>query len=437
MQYTKTIPDNREYDILVVGGGPAGCAAAAAAAREGKRVLLVESEGCLGGMGTAGLVPAWAPFSDGQQVIYRGLALKVFTEAGQGLTPPRGDSQYNWVAIDSESLKRVYDRLMQETGVDVLFHSTLCDVGLYGDRIGYAVISNKQGLTAYHAKVFVDATGDADLAYRSGGETVYGGEKGEIQPASLCFTLSNVDSVTYPTEGNMHPSSSVTKAYDMMADPAFPLIADKHICLSWLGEGVVGFNAGHLFDVDSTDPVSVGRAEMLGRELAKQERDALAKHCPSVYGKARLTSTAAKLGVRESRRIVGDYVLCRDDYIARATFPDEIGRNCYYLDTHGNKEEEKLPKDHSLELRYKAGESHGIPYRCLIPKGVSNLLVAGRCLSADRAVQGSIRVMPTCLVTGEAAGAAAALSLLCDGDVRQVDVPRLRDLLRSHGAYFL
>lgn len=436
MLYQKTISDDRTYDIVVAGGGPAGCAAAAAAAREGKRVLLVESEGCLGGMGTAGLVPAWAPFSDREKVIYRGLALSVFEAAGVGLSPARGAEQWNWVPIDSETLKRVYDDLMLTYEVDVLFHSTVCDVVVKEERMERVIVANKAGLTAYHATVFVDATGDADLVSKGGGETVFGGESGQVQPSTLCFTLANVDPETYPALGNMHPSSSTTKAFHMMNDEKYPLIVDKHICLSWLGDGVVAFNAGHIFDVDSTDPVSVGKGEMLGRQLAKQERDALAEHCPEVYGKARLVATAPKLGVRESRRIVGDYVLTRDDYVARASFPDEIGRNCYYLDTHGSKEEEKLPKDHSTELRYKPGESHGIPYRCLIPKGLRNVLVAGRCISTDRAVQGSVRVMPTCLVTGEAAGVAAALAADAAGLVRQVDVRVLRDTLRGHGAYF-
>lgn len=436
MLYEKTIPDNREYDILVAGGGPAGCAAAAAAAREGKRVLLVESEGCLGGMGTAGLVPAWAPYSDREKVIYRGLALKVFKESGLGLSPSRKDDQWNWVPIDSETLKRVYDDLMLENGVDVLFHSTVCDVVTTDGRIDSIIVSNKTGLTAYHAAVFVDGTGDADLAYKSGAETVFGGDDGQVQPSTLCFTLANVDPETYPSKGNMHPTSPVTKAYDMMADENYPLIVDKHICLAWLGDGVVGFNAGHIFDVDSTDPVSVGKGEMLGRKLAKQEWDALAEHCPEVYGRSRLVATAPKLGVRESRRIIGDYVLTREDYVSRASFSDEIGRNCYYLDTHGTKEEEKKPKDQREELRYEAGESHGIPYRCLIPKGVDNLLVAGRCISSDRAVQGSVRVMPTCLVTGEAAGVAAAMAADAGGLVRDVDVDILRATLRNHGAYF-
>ena len=436
MLYSRNLPENREYDIIVAGGGPAGCAAAAAAGREGKRVLLIESEGCLGGMGTAGLVPAWAPFSDREKVIYRGIALDVLKKAGLGLSPVRPEDAWNWVAIDAETLKRVYDELMEENGVDVLFHSSVCDVLAENGRVKGLIVSNKAGLTAYLAPVFVDGTGDADLAFRSGAETVCGGKAGQVQPSTLCFTLANVNEEMYPSKGNMHPTSPTTKAFDMMADEKYPLIVDKHICLSWIGDGVVGFNAGHVFDVDSTDPVSVGKGEMLGRKLAKEERDALAEHCPEVYGKARLVATAPKLGVRESRRIVGDYVLTREDYLARRSFPDEIGRNCYYLDTHGPRDEEEKPKDTSVEHRYAPGESHGIPYRCLLPKGVDNLLVAGRCLSTDRAVQGSIRVMPTCLVTGEAAGVAAAMAVDAGGAVRAVDVTRLRDRLREVGAYF-
>ena len=139
------------------------------------------------------------------------------------------------------------------------------------------------------------------------------------------------------------------------------------------------------------------------------------------------------MGIRESRRIVGDYVLAREDYVARRSFPDEISRNCYYLDIHDTHADGTVRHD---PVRYGRGESHGIPYRCLVPRGLSDVLVAGRCISTDREVQGSTRVMPNCLCTGEAAGLAAAMAArLPVPDVRAIDVAALREDLRAHGAY--
>ena len=167
--------------------------------------------------------------------------------------------------------------------------------------------------------------------------------------------------------------------------------------------------------------------------MAVQFRDALAEYSPKAFGNAWLAQTAPLLGIRETRRIVGDYVLTREDYLARASFDDEICRNNYYLDVHvapGN------PKKSVQSCRYGKGESHGIPYRCLLPKTLRNVLVAGRCISTERDVQGSTRVMPVCLAMGEAAGTAAALAASRSGDVRaDVDTALLRQTLRENGAY--
>ncbi len=161
---------------------------------------------------------------------------------------------------------------------------------------------------------------------------------------------------------------------------------------------------------------------------------------PASFGDAHVAETAPLMGVRESRRIVGDYILTREDYTARRTFPDEIARNSYYIDIHGGlklKPGEKEMTQKEREAPYGPGESHGIPYRCLTPRGMSNLLAAGRCISADRAMLGSVRVMPNCFITGEAAGLAAAMCAQDGRSVHDVDTDDLRARLRSYGAYFL
>ena len=180
---------------------------------------------------------------------------------------------------------------------------------------------------------------------------------------------------------------------------------------------------------------------MRGRRIAKQYRDALTTYFPEAFGNAYLVATAPVMGVRESRRIVGDYKLTVEDYVTKADFPDEICRNSYYLDVHYTLEEAKLAAVGKIDgekrdARYGPGESHGIPYRALLPQGVKNVIVAGRSISCDKRIQGSVRVMPVCLTMGEAAGVAAAFAANANGDVHAVDTDKLRETLRENGAYF-
>lgn len=438
--YSKSLPVHEEFEIIVVGGGPAGCAAAAAAAREGKKVLLIESSGALGGMGTLGLVPTWAPFSDKEKIVYRGFAGLLLEKTRQSLPHVRDREWVDWVPIDPETLKRQYDELMREYGVEVLFHTLVVDVLSEGGHVTGLVAAGKGGLELYRASVYVDCTGDADIAIGAGAPYAKGDETGDMQPATLCFTLTNVDEYAYLHGANLHPSNPNSPIYRILKDGKYPDIPDSHLCHALIGPRTVGFNAGHLWNIDANDPKALSHAQQQGRRIAKAFRDALAEYVPAAFANSQLIQTASLVGIRETRRIQGAYILTKEDYLARRSFPDEIGRNCYYLDVHHAKSQiqDLLVNRNNWESkthRYGKGESHGIPYRCLLPLQVDNVLVAGRCISTDRAVQGSTRVMPPCLVTGEAAGVAAAMSLEA-GSPAQVDTDALRAKLLSYGAYF-
>ncbi len=436
----RTVPLDDSWDVIVAGGGPSGCTAAIAAAREGARTLLIESTGSLGGAGTSALVPAWCPFSDKEKIIYRGLAEKVFTAAKQGIAHVNADD-LDWVSINAERLKRVYDALVSEAGVTVLFQTNLCSVEKSDDdEVSALIVSNKSGLTALRAKVYVDCTGDADLSAWAGAEVHQGDDKGETQATTHCFTLANVDSYAYrhsPDLGAWDPRSPI---HAIIASGKYPEIPDKHLCNNLVGPGAVGFNAGHIWDVDNTDPTSISRALMQGRRMAEAYRRALAEFAPAAFANSFVIATGAVLGVRETRRVTGDYVLTLKDYLDRRSFHDEICRNSYFIDLHQTKEEHKAKMDEvEMVTRFKhygKGESHGIPYRCLTPKGLKNVLVAGRAISCERIVQGSVRVMPVCLAMGEAAGIAAAFAARSpDHDVHAVNTFALRDRLQQHGAY--
>lgn len=435
----RELPLDDSWDVIVVGGGPTGCTAAAAAAREGARTLLIETTACLGGSGTSALVPAWCPFSDKEKIIYRGLAEKVFNASKEGVLHI-GAKDLDWVPIDAEKLKRVYDALVTEAGAKVLFQTFLAAVETDGEgQVTALVVSNKSGLTALKAKVYIDCSGDADLAAWAGAVFQKGDELGQMQPGTHCFILTNVDEYAYkngPDLGWWDPDSPI---HAILESGRYPEIPDKHMCHNIVGPGSVGFNAGHVWDVDNTKPETVSAALMKGRKLALAYRNALAEFHPAAFGGAFLVATGSVLGIRETRRIEGDYILKAEDYIERRTFSDEICRNSYFIDLHLTKEEAKTSDELEMAMRfnrYEKGESHGIPYRCLTPRGLKNVLVAGRSISCDRSVQGSVRVMPVCLAMGEAAGIAAAHATeLSEPDVHQIDTTRLRRRLREEGAY--
>lgn len=430
------IPLSDFWDVLVVGGGPAGCAAAASAAQAGAKTLLLDSSGALGGMGTGGLVPTWCPFSDGEKIIYRGIAQKVFEACKAGM-PHVDPKAMDWVPIDPERLKRVYDDLVLESGAKVLFHTFACGVNTDGKgNITSVVAGNKSGLTAYRAKVYVDCTGDADLAAWAGAEFLKGDDvSGELQKSTLCFILTNVDEYAYRHGPELHTGNPKSPIYEILKSGEYPEIADAHLCHSLIGPGTVGFNAGHLAGVDATDPVSVSEAMAKGRKIAAAFRKALAEFHPEAFSNAFLVETGALMGIRESRRVMGDYVLDIEDYLEKRSFEDEICRCSYYIDVHGTvgRGNESPAKKYP---RYGKGESFGIPYRCLVPRKLKNVLVAGRSISSTRPVQGSVRVMPVCLATGQAAGEAAALGAWADKpDLHGVDVKLLQAKLKENGAF--
>lgn len=434
MLFQKEIVTNEEYEVIVVGGGPSGCAAAIASARDGAKTLLVESTNCLGGMGTNGLVPFWCGLDNGGALCSTGIGKTVVERAGKRLYQGAG-TPWGHTAIDAEGLKITYDELVSEAGADILFGTQCVAVETDGaGNISHIILANKKGLTSYSAKVYVDTTGDADLVAWAGGAYLHGDELGEMQAGTLCFTLANVHLEGYEQVNH-------TKIWPLPADSNYRHIIDGHIVPAIIGENAVGFNAGHLVTVDGTDPLNVSENLIVGRQLAEELVGRLKECFPALYKDAYLDRTATVLGVREGRRIKGVYTLSREDYFERRSFPDEIARNCYNLDSHETKTERLLiaqgkKKAGSNErIVYAPGESHGIPYRALLPESLHNVIVAGRSISATRQVMGSIRVMGTCLSTGEAAGAAAAQAVKSGCyDFHALDTDALRKTLKHYGA---
>ena len=433
-----------DYDVIVIGGGPAGCAAAASSAREGAKTLLIESSGMLGGMATKGLVSSWTPYTDEIRIIYGGISKKVFLETKNAMEVVAPD-HYDWVAIDYERLKMVYDDLINESGADVLFHTYFCDVEMKDERnVDKIIVANKSGLTAYKAKVYIDCTGDADLYAFAGGKYHFGDdETHETQPASHCFVISGVsqeefEKATERLNGKpLYAGNPNAVIHKIVEDEKYN-IPDTHCVCCFIGPNTMGFNAGHIWDVDYTNPECVSKAIFEGRKLAQEYFNAFKEYLPEVFKDAYLVETAPTLGCRESRRIIGDYIFTVEDFQQRRSFPDEIARNNYFIDIHKSAKENNEMKGHSDNRyeHYKAGESHGIPYRVLCPKQFDNMLVAGRSVSTDRITQGSLRVMPCCLCEGEAAGIAANYAIEKDEiNIHTIDTQRLRKRLIELDGY--
>ncbi|MBF0244523.1 MAG: FAD-dependent oxidoreductase [Planctomycetes bacterium] len=447
---SRQLPLIDDYDVIVVGGGPAGCTAATSAAREGARTLLIEATNALGGMSTMGMVPFWEGLGDGEKFIARGLVDKVIEASKKGMPHYRLAASYNPMAapaIDPELMKRTFDEMVTGEGAEVLFHTQLCGVEKVGeDRVDAILVSNKSGLCAYRAKVYIDCSGDADLAAWAGAGIQKGDENGDLMAATLCFMLSNIDEYAWATGTKVHFFDPNSPIHEAVASDEYPLIRDKHTCSAQLGPGTYGFNTGHVYDVDNTDPKSLSKALITGRKAAAQYLDLFSKGIPSMAN-CHLAATGGLLGVRETRRIIGDYVLTKEDFYAGRSFDDEICRNAFGIDIHSGKVEtskEVVRDENAAEnwskktahLHLEKGSSFGVPYRSLSPAGLRNVLVAGRCISTDRITNGSIRIMPCCMTMGEAAGMAAAhAAAVHDSDIHAVDTNRLRSRLREVGAY--
>lgn len=430
MSYQRSLAIRYDADVLVVGGGPAGIAAALAASRQGAAVRLIEAHSCLGGMGTAGMVPAFMQFTDGIHFLAGGVGQEILEalRAADGSVPPDG------MGIRAEVLKRVYDDLLRDAGIPFTFHTQLVDVTAAEGRVHEAICAGKSGLFAIRAKVFVDCTGDGDLAALAGAPYEKGDTEGRMMPGTLCSLWAGIN---WEKVRGSELGTGNSRIEEAFRDGVFTL-EDRHLPGMWrVGEALGGGNIGHTFDVDGTDEESLTRAYLWGRRSIR-EYERYYKEYLEGFDKMELVATGALLGVRETRRIMADYVLDLEDFKRLAVFDDEIGRYSYPVDIHIAKPDKEsydtFHKEFST-LRLGRGESYGIPYRILTPQGLKNVLVAGRCVSTDRNMQASIRVMPGCYITGQAAGVAAAMVVEAATDSRAIDTSALQARLKAMGAY--
>ncbi|MCR5753697.1 MAG: FAD-dependent oxidoreductase [Acetatifactor sp.] len=431
-----------KYDVIVAGGGPAGVAAAIAAAENGAKTLLIEKYGFLGGTPINASVPVFCPYSDKNKAIIGGIGIRILrgmqkeTWRNPIQEKDNGLVDLDWVVIDPEVLKRVLDRMVSESGAALLLHTVVTGVEKEGDRISRITTYSKSGVQMYSAECFIDCTGDADLVGLAGGEYELGDDAGKVQGLTLCMRLGGVDGEKFneykqvtDEDGNLHVAVARAKACG-----DFPL-GEKEVATFVLqNRDCAGVNFGHIYDVNPLDVKGLTAAEISAREKSLELLDFFKKYVPG-FENSYILSTGPAIGVRESRRIVGEYRLTRQDYYEQREFEDAIARYAYPIDVHA-VEQKKDPdgEDEFVSSAYPAGASYTIPYRALLPKQLSNVIVAGRSLASDRAINGSARVAPACFAMGQAAGTAAALSVRDKVGVKNIDVSKLRQMLTEQGA---
>jgi hypothetical protein len=450
--FSRTLPAEREYDLVVAGGGPAGTAAAVCAARLGLKVLLAEATGCLGGMGTSGLVASFGPVSNGERMLVGGF-LKELLEAmwaqqafGPQVTQDYLHRQLNrWIPFSPEHLKRILDDFAVQAGVQVRFFTRVVEADLTGRRVNGVVLSNVEGLRYVPARAFVDATGDAALAALAGAQCkVVLRDTDTVSPSTLCSLLAgmNWNDPAYGPDGlDLDPVKArvrselvpraIEEGFFTQEDRFFP-------GMNRVGPQGATLNAGHVFNLNPLSIRSLSDGMVFGRKLAVEYTEFYRKYVPGC-AQLELLSTAPVMGVRDSRRIVGEFELTIDDFRARRQFPDQVAVYNRPTDVHptdtSKAEYERFLKDFQGKDNLGRGESVGIPYSILVPKGSENLWVAGRCHSSDSKVHGSIRAQSAAYMMGQAVGTAAAQSIRTGQPANDLDMRELVESLRHHGAY--
>ena len=406
-------------EVLVAGGGPAGIAVAVAAARRGAGSILVERYGFLGGMATAGLVNPFMSWYAGRKPLVAGIFQEMLDrmKAHGGFASRRAPH-----AFDPEVLKLVADQICQEAGVRVRLHTLLTGVAAEGGEIAGVTTESKSGGEQWSAQVYVDCTGDADLAFRAGVPCEEGRESDHLtQPMTLNFRMAGVKLARMPDR------KAINRLYDKAKAEGRVRCPRENVLFFYTTRpGVVHFNTTRVTGKSGVSADDLTASELEARRQAHELARFLISDVPG-FEKAYLQQSGVQIGVRESRRIRGEYTLTADDVVQARKFPDGIARSNYPIDIHS-------PTGAGTVIReVPAGDWYEIPYRCLVPQGVDNLLVAGRCVSASHEGQSSLRVMPQCFAMGEAAGTAAAMALQRACSPRDVPAEELREALREHG----
>ena len=441
---------NLNYDVVVVGGGPAGAVAAIAAARQGAKTLLVERYGYLGGMLTAAGVGPQMTFHAGNTQVVRGIADEIICRLQElGLSPGHMQDNVGYASsitpFDAEGMKYILETMAQESGVQLLYHTVFTGCTVDEGKITKIQLYAKNGFFDVEAKVFVDCTADADLATYAGVPSTYGRETDHLaQPMTMNIKVSGVDREkviayvcsnrndmleTTPFDSlHLLPRAGIQGAYSLIkkakAAGEFDVDRDMVLCFetNTLGEFIL--NMSRIVRKSAVDAFALTDAEVEGRRQAQQIVAFMRKNIPG-FENCRIASTGPHIGIRESRKIDGIYKLTAEDLLENRMFDDAIAMGGYPIDIHS-------PDGAAMKHRHlKPGSWYCVPYRCLVTKEIENLIVAGRCISATHEACAAIRVTPIVMAVGQAAGTAAAQSSATGQCANNLDTQLLRQTLRK------
>ncbi len=415
----------KKYELLVLGGGFAGAAAAICAARRGVKTIIVDKAGALGGAATNCLIfplmPNATKINGVKTELSRGLLNEIKTELEKMTTVTR----VHGYDFHEEHLKIILERMATRAGVEFLYHALLSDVHVENGKLSHVTFAVKGMKVDIAADYFIDASGDADMAFMCGCPTRLGRDEDNLcQPMTTCFRVANVDRDKFFEDKKRLDALYLEKqASGEIKNPRENILVFKHVV-----DNVLHFNTTRVIKLNPTDPFDVTKAEIEAREQVFEMMDFLRANTES-FKNAQLISIAADIGVRESRMIKGEYILTGKDLVDCKVFEDSIALGNYDIDIHN-------PAGTGTSHYYfPEGQYYTIPYRSLIPKGVDNMLVAGRCISCDHEAQASIRIMPIVCTLGEAAGIAVSCAKEQSiNKMTEVDVKALQKKLVENGA---
>ncbi|MBQ8546198.1 MAG: FAD-dependent oxidoreductase [Clostridia bacterium] len=410
----------RKYELIVVGGGFSGVAAALAASRQGIKTLLVEKSNCLGGTATNGLV---LPFMPNETIIngkMTSLSGGIFKEIHSELEKRNA---LHYESFLEEELKLILNRMALDSGVDILYHASLCDVDRAGARINSISVLTIEGIIVLEAEYFIDATGNAQLAYLADLPFTLGREGDNLcQPMTLSFRVGGVDEKAFFEHlDNLNKNYKSYQKEGKIKNPRENILVFKTPI-----NGILHFNSTRIVKKNPTNTMDLTLAELEAREQVYELYEFMREHGKGLEN-SYILSTGTEIGVRESRKIAGEYTLTEKECVECTKFDDFIAFCNYDIDIHN-------PEGTGTSHHYFGeGEYYSIPYRTLIPKDTDNILVVGRCISCDHGAQASLRIMPVVTSIGEAGGIAVSLAKQNNKATKEIDIKKLQAILKKNG----